>query len=67
MGMVVTMRTLARLETFFLQIAFWVSLVLGGLALSLTVSGLFSVLSYLVEQRTKEIGLGWRSVPPHRR
>ena len=57
MGMIVTMRTLARLETFFLQIAFWVSLVLGGLALLLTVSGLFSVLSYLVEQRTKEIGV----------
>jgi predicted permease len=56
-GMIVTMRTVARLETFFLQVAFWVSLVLGGLALSLTVSGLFSVLSYLVEQRTREIGV----------
>jgi predicted permease len=57
MGMIVTMRTVARLETFFLQIAFWVSVILGGLALLLTVSGLFSVLSYLVEQRTKEIGV----------
>jgi predicted permease len=57
MGMIVTMRTMARLETFFLQIAFWVSLILGGLALLLTVSGLFGVLSYLVEQRTKEIGV----------
>lgn len=54
---IVTMRTVARLELFFLQMGFWVSLVLGGLALLLTVSGLFSVLSYLVEQRTKEIGL----------
>ena len=31
--------------------------VLGGLALVLTLSGLFSVLSYLVEQRKKEIGV----------
>jgi predicted permease len=57
MGQVLTMRSVARLETFFLRAAFWVTLVLGGLALSLTVSGLFSVLSYLVEQRAKEIGL----------
>ncbi|MDQ3068899.1 MAG: FtsX-like permease family protein [Acidobacteriota bacterium] len=29
----------------------------GGLALLLTLSGLFSVLSYIVEQRRKEIGV----------
>jgi predicted permease len=57
MGQVVTLRTMARMETYFLQIAFWVTLVLGGLALVLTLSGLFSVLSYLVEQRMKEIGV----------
>jgi putative ABC transport system permease protein len=56
-GMIVTMRTVARLERFFLNIAFWIALILGSLALLLTVSGLFSVLSYLVEQRTKEIGV----------
>ena len=57
LGQIVTMRTIAGLETFFLQVAFWTSLALGTLALTFTVSGLFSVLSYLVEQRTKEIGV----------
>jgi len=37
--------------------AFWVAVLLGGLALALTASGLFSVLSYLVAQRAKEIGV----------
>jgi predicted permease len=57
MGQVLTMRTMARMETYFLQIAFWLTVVVGGLALVLTLSGLFSVLSYLVEQRTREIGV----------
>ncbi len=48
---------MARMETYLLQIAFWLTLVLGGLALVLTLLGLFSVLSYLVEQRRKEIGV----------
>jgi predicted permease len=52
-----TMRTIAGMGAYILQIAFWVVVALGGLALALTVSGLFSVLSYLVEQRAKEIGV----------
>jgi predicted permease len=54
---IVTFRTMAGMATYFLQLGFWLTLVLGGLALVLTVSGLFSVLSYLVEQRHREIGV----------
>jgi predicted lysophospholipase L1 biosynthesis ABC-type transport system permease subunit len=57
LGAISTMRNIARAQTYVLGIAFWVAVVLGGLALVLTVSGLFSVLSYLVEQRAKDIGV----------
>jgi len=53
---IITLRTMAGMRRYMLQIAFWLTVVLGGLALVLTVSGLFSVLSYVVEQRAKEIG-----------
>ena len=52
-----TLRAMAGLETYLLGAMFWGTVILGGLALALTVSGLFSVLSYLVEQRSKEIGV----------
>jgi hypothetical protein len=54
---VMTLRTLTGMQTYLLRGAFWVTIVLGGLALVLTVSGLFSVLTYLVEQQAKEIGV----------
>ena len=52
-----TIGWIAKLERYFLQLGFWSTMCLGGLALVLTLSGLFSVLSYLVEQRTREIGV----------
>ena len=57
MGNVMTMRTVGRLESYPLAVGFCLTIVLGGLALVLTLTGIFSVLSYLVEQRRQEIGV----------
>jgi predicted permease len=57
LGEITTMRMMAGVEAFVLRFAFSVTVVLAMLALALTLSGLFSVLSYVVEQRRREIGI----------
>jgi predicted permease len=57
LGEIATMRMMVRLEAAVLEVVFWMAVILSTLALALTVSGLFSVLSYLVEQRRREIGV----------
>ena len=39
------------------QAAYWIAGAIGGLALLLTISGIYGVLSYAVARRTKEIGI----------
>ncbi len=57
LGEIASMRMLVGLEGAVLEVFFWIAVILSGLALALTISGLFSVLSYLVEQRRREIGV----------
>ena len=51
------MDQLLALQLFPFRVTFWISGFLGSLALLLTLSGIYGVLSYLVSQRTKEIGI----------
>jgi len=57
LGRITTVRTLAGFAGNVLAVASSVAVALGVLALGLTVSGLYSVLSYLVARRTREIGV----------
>ena len=54
---IVTLRGQSRIEIYLLGLAFWIAVVLAGLALAFTLSGLYSVLSFVVEQRRKELGV----------
>jgi len=57
MGRITTVRTMAGFAGNVLAVASSVGVALGLLALGLTVSGLYSVLSYVVARRTREIGV----------
>jgi predicted permease len=48
---------LRALQMYPMQMASWVGMVLAALALILSVTGLYGVLSYLLTQRTREIGI----------
>ena len=52
-----TLQWITRVESQLLRLASGFTIALGMLALVLTLSGLFSVLSYIVEQRHREIGV----------
>jgi len=45
------------LQTYPMMIASWIGLLLSGIALALSVSGLYGVVTYGLSQRTKEIGI----------
>ncbi|HQX82366.1 MAG TPA: ABC transporter permease, partial [Vicinamibacterales bacterium] len=57
LGRITTVRTMAGFAGNVLAVASSVGVALGLLALGLTVSGLYSVLSYVVARRTREIGV----------
>jgi predicted permease len=44
-------------DAYSFQVAYWMSSTIGIFALLLTLSGIYGVLSYVVSQRTKEIGI----------
>jgi predicted permease len=51
------MQSLLAGRVFPFRTAYWVAAVLGALAILLTVSGIYGVLSYLVAQRSREMGV----------
>jgi hypothetical protein len=51
------MEDVAAIQIYPFRVTFWVAGFLGGVALLMTISGIYGVMSYVVSQRTKEIGI----------
>ncbi len=54
---VLALEDMRRLQMYPLQAASWIGALLGVVALALSVSGLYGVLSYTIGQRVREIGI----------
>ncbi len=54
---VISLDEMRMTQTYPLRAASWVGLLLGGIALALSVSGLYGVLVYTLAQRRREIGI----------
>jgi predicted lysophospholipase L1 biosynthesis ABC-type transport system permease subunit len=54
---VTPMEDVLELQIYPFRVTAWVAAFLAGVALALTLSGIYGVMSYVVSQRTKEIGI----------